>query len=247
MINTTIIIPTKNEFSNLKLILPIVNRINNCDILVIDNSSPDEKKKTEKICKKLSIKMISQLSSGKGNALRESVKHTKNKYIIFFDADCSHNPSDIIRIVKLFNKFPWIDHIGGSRMTGGSDELYNDAGHFIRLFGSIIINILINFKFKSKLTDAQNGFRGLIREKFIKLNTKSIHTSIEMEMVALSLSNNLNYVEIPTHEWKRNFGESKISIFKHSFSYVFTLIKILFFKKRNKKIIYLDEKYWHYF
>jgi hypothetical protein len=35
------------------------------------------------------------------------------KNIIFFDSDCSHNPHDISKFLKLFNKFPWIDHIGG--------------------------------------------------------------------------------------------------------------------------------------
>lgn len=245
MISASIIIPVKDEFINLKFILPILKKkYNFCEIIIIDKSSLNQKKKIKKICQKFSIKMINQITSGKGNALREAVKFTKKKYLIFFDSDCSHNPHDISRFLKLFNKFSWIDHIGGSRLTGGSDELFNGYDHILRFFGSIVINITINFKFNGRFTDSQNGFRGIKREKFIKLNTKSNHTTIEMELVALSLSNNLNYIEIPTREYKRNSGISKISLIKHSFSYLLMLIKIIFMKKRSKDIFYLKRKYW---
>jgi glycosyltransferase involved in cell wall biosynthesis len=245
MISASVIIPVKDEFINLKLILPILKKkYNFCEIIIIDKSSLTQKKKVKKICQKFSIKMINQITSGKGNALREAVKFTKKKYLIFFDSDCSHNPYDISRFLKLFNKFSWIDHIGGSRLTGGSDELFNGYDHILRFFGSIVINATINLKFNGRFTDSQNGFRGIKREKFIKLNTKSHHTTIEMELVALSLSNNLNYIEIPTREYKRNSGISKISLIKHSFSYLLMLIKIIFMKKRSKDIFYLKRKYW---
>ena len=65
-----------------------------------------------------------------------------------------------------------------------------------------------------------------------------------MELVALSLSNNLNYIEIPTREYKRYSGISKINLVKHSFSYLLMLIKIIFMKKRSKDIFYLKRKYW---
>lgn len=245
MISASIIIPAKDEVGNLTLILPILKKkYKNCEIIIIDKSSIDQKHSIKKICQKFSIKLIHQISNGKGNALREAVKYTNKKYVIFFDADCSHNPYDITRFLDLFNKFPWIDHIGGSRLRGGSDELFNGFDHILRFFGSIVINIAINFKFKGNFTDSQNGFRGIKRKKFIKLNSKSIHTTIEMEMVSLSLSKNLNYIEIPTREYKRNSGVSKINLIKHSFSYLLMLAKIFFMKNRSKDIIYLERKYW---
>jgi hypothetical protein len=100
-------------------------------------------------------------------------------------------------------------------------------------------------KFNGRFTDSQNGFRGIKKVKFIKLNTRSYYTTIEMELVALSLSKNLNYIEIPTREYERNSGIFKISLIKHSLSYLLMLIKIIFMKKRSKDIFYLKRKYWN--
>ena len=120
-------------------------------------------------------------------------------------------------------------------MRGGSDELFADIQHFFRLFGSLIINHTINIKFNTKLTDSQNGLRAIRRDVFKKCKTSSIHTSIEMELVSKTLSGGFNYIEVPTHEWKRAFGHSKISLVKHSWAYLYQLIKICFYKKNKQK------------
>jgi glycosyltransferase involved in cell wall biosynthesis len=239
-----IIIPCKDEYKNLKIIIPLLTKLYNYEILIIDKSK--KKQLLKNFCKKYKkVIFINQMSSGKGNALLEAAKLSNSKIIIFFDADCSHNPKDIKKMISMFERYPYLDHVGGSRMRGGSDELFRDFDHLIRLLGSLIINIIINLKFNSKITDSQNGFRAIIRKKFLNLNLKSNHTSIETELVAKSLSRGLNYMEIPTHEWQRVYGSSKINLFLHSWSYIWVLIKIIFFKKNKKKSFRIVKNYWH--
>lgn len=239
-----IIIPCKDELKNLKIIVPFIKKLYNYNILIIDKSKDTiEIKNFCNIYKHVNYHY--QKSNGKGNALREAANLSRAKILVFFDADCSHDPKDIKNLLNPMLKHKSIDHVGGSRMKGGSDELFSDVQHFLRLFGSLFINYIINLKFKTNLTDSQNGLRAIKKKVFIYCRTKSIHTSIEMELVSRTLANGFNYIEIPTHEWTRLYGKSKINLLAHSWSYIYQLIKICFFKiKRKKSKIKYREETW---
>ena len=243
--NIEIIIPCKNELDNLKIIIPKIRKMYNYKILIIDKSS--NPKFTKKFCEKFKkLRYLVQTGDGKGNALREAVKKASGDILVFFDADCSHDPEDIKKLLNPFLKYKNVDHVGGSRMRGGSDELFADLQHFLRLFGSLVINYAINFKFKTNLTDSQNGLRAIKKNVFKKCFTKSNHTSIEMELVSRTLAYGYNYIEVPTHEWRRLHGNSKINLLTHSWSYLYQLIQICFFKIRRKKSkIKFREETWY--
>ena len=243
--NVEIIIPSKNELDNLRIIIPKIRKMYNYKILVIDKSN--NSKLVKKFCEKFKkIKYLYQTKNGKGDALREAANNAKGNILVFFDADCSHDPLDIKKLLSPLFKYKNLDHVGGSRMRGGSDELFADFQHFLRLFGSLLINYVINLKFNTNLTDSQNGLRAIKKNVFNKCLTESVHTSIEMELVSKTLANGYNYIEVPTHEWDRNHGVSKINLFKHSWSYIFQLLKICFYKrqKKKKKFFYKGELWY---
>jgi len=228
----SLIIPTLNEFKNLKIILPKIKNLSK-DIIIIDGNSNDG---TEQLCNEHNIKFVIQKSKGKGNALKEAIEFAKYDTLCFFDADLSHNPYKIIDLVTpVFKKH--FKHVSGSRMLGGSSELFSDVDHLFRLFGSVLINIAISLKFNFKMTDCQNGFRAINKKFFKSLNIKSDHTTIEQELVSKTLSLGHPILEIPTHEYSRLFGLSKISVLKHSVSYLFSLIKIVLMKKKKINMI----------
>ena len=43
-------------------------------------------------------------------------------------------------------------------MIAGSDELHGDMNKLLRMIGSDIITLGINYRFGVRLTDSQNGF-----------------------------------------------------------------------------------------
>jgi dolichol-phosphate mannosyltransferase len=228
----SIIIPAKNELKNLKLILPVIRKKYNHEICLINKSqNKSEETFLKKLTSRLNIRYIEQSGDGKGMALRQAANEASGDFLIFFDADFSHDVNDIEKIISIFSKKK-VDHIGGSRLTGGSDELFSSYSHLFRLIGSLIINYTLNFKFDVKLTDSQNGLRGIKKSIFESLKTTSNHTTIEMELVYKTLQKKYNYLEIPTHEYSRKFGKSKIFLWKHSWSYIYRLIIIIFLKKK---------------
>ena len=236
----TIIIPCKNEGKNLQIILPYLKKLYPyAEVLIVDGHSIDN---TKKICylnkcryylEYLSPNFMWRRGGGKGNALRQGAKLATKNIIVFFDADCSHDPNDIAKLVYPIINKDYL-HVSGSRMLGGSKELFNSLGHIIRLLGSLIINILISLKYNYRITDAQNGLRAFDRNFFISLKTKSIHTTIEQELVCLTLAKNKPILEVPCHEHERLYGISKINIFKHGLKYLFLLLKMLFFTKNPR-------------
>jgi glycosyltransferase involved in cell wall biosynthesis len=222
----SLIIPTLNEYENLLIVLPKIVNITD-DVIIIDGPSNDG---TQELCEKFNVRYMKQKSIGKGNALLEAVSCSKYDVVCFFDADLAHDPGLIPKLVNPILNNDCL-HVCGSRMLGGSSELFADYDHFFRLFGSLIINYAISIKFKYKMTDCQNGFRAIHKSLLNQLTILSDHTTIEQELVGKTLALGVPVLEVPAHEYSRIHGESKINIFKHGPAYIVSLIKILLMKR----------------
>ena len=124
--------------------------------MVVDGHSTDL---TADLAKKAGALVIFDNGKGKGAAIRLAIENVSGDIIVFIDADGSHAPEDIPRLLEPILKDD-ADHVTGSRMMGGSDELHGDLGKFIRMLGSDIITLGINYRYNVRLTDSQNGFQG---------------------------------------------------------------------------------------
>jgi dolichol-phosphate mannosyltransferase len=114
-------------------------------------------------------------------------------------------------------------------MLGGSDELFYDLPNYIRLFGSVVITMGINYRYGVRLTDSQNGLRALKKELFLALDTRENGTTIEQELVMKTLARGARLLEVPTHEYARAQGRSKIAVRRVWPRYVYSWLKYLFF------------------
>ena len=220
----SIVIPTKNEEETIAKIIKAVKKYGD-EILVVDGHSSD---RTREIAAKNNVKVILDNGLGKGDGLRLAIKEVKGDIIVFIDADESHDSLDIPRLLKPILEGK-ADLVIGSRMRGGSDELHGKFSELVRLWGSGIITLLINLRFKRNFTDYQNGFRAIRTETARRLNLKEKHTTIEQEMSIECLKRGYRIVEVPTHEYARRYGESKISILRHGPRYVYVLFKKIIF------------------
>jgi dolichol-phosphate mannosyltransferase len=222
----TIVIPTKNEYMNLKKNLEKI--IPYGDQIIIMDADNDER--TKFLAREYNVEFQVQKEPGKGSALRESRQYIKSDITLFIDGDGSHDPREIPRIVT-----PIIlgeaDHITPSRMKGGSDELFNDIPEFIRLMGQGIITLGINYYFHVRLTDSQNGYRALRTDLLKSLELKEKITTIEQEMVIKTMKMGKTIKEVVSHENVRLSGTSTINIKKVFFRYIYSWLKYLLFYK----------------
>ena len=156
---TSIVIPARNEEISIKEVIEKCKPYGD-EILVVDGHSED---KTRNVALELGIRVVSDNGKGKGDGLRAGLKEAQGDIVVFIDADGSHDPKDIPKLIQ-----PIIEHkadlVVASRTRGGSDE-HGDLPQFIRLIGSSIITLAINYRFGVRLTDSQNGFRAVLKKR----------------------------------------------------------------------------------
>jgi dolichol-phosphate mannosyltransferase len=195
------------------------------DVIVVDGHSADAT--SSEALKKGAI-VIRDHGRGKGDAIRSSIPMISRKFVIFLDGDGSHDPNDIPRLMAPLLKNE-ADHVSGSRLLGGSSELHGGFDEFLRLMGSSLITALINWKFKVRISESQNGFRALKTDVLKDLGLKEKGTTIEQEMIIKTLKKGYRLAEVPAHEYRRTFGVSHIKLGKVWWRYLYSLLKNLLF------------------
>jgi dolichol-phosphate mannosyltransferase len=216
----SVVIPTKNEERTVGNVIKAVRPY--CDeVIVVDGHSND---RTQEVCLREGVKFVLDNGKGKGDGIRTGIKSASGNVIVFIDADGSHEPSDIPKLVEpILNKKA--DLVVGCRMTGGSDELHGDIGKFIRFMGSMVITLIINYRWGVRLTDVQNGFRAIRRETALNLNLVENDFTIEEEMVMKCLRKGYRVANIPTHEYVRKVGRSRIILKNVWFRFGWVVVK----------------------
>lgn len=221
--NITIVMAMLNEEEGLADLLAECRRYAG-ELIAVDGHSKD---RTAEIAAQAGAKVLFDNGKGKGDAIRAAIPHIGRDITIFMDADWSHDPSDIPKLVQpIFANSA--DHVTGSRLLGGSSELHGGFDEFMRLTGSSLITACIGWRFHQRLSDSQNGFRAIRTEVLRKLGLKEDITTIEQEMIIKTLKQGYRLAEVPTHEYKRRYKESHIVIGRVWFKYVSSMLKYLF-------------------
>jgi dolichol-phosphate mannosyltransferase len=222
-LRVTVVIPTKDEEG---LIGEIVDEVRPYadDVLVVDGHSRD---RTRDIAMEHGARVLLDGGRGKGDALRLAIREATTEIVVFIDADGSHDPRDIPRLVAPIHAGE-ADLVIGSRGKGGSDELHGTLDQFLRYVGSQLIMLAINYRWNIRLSDSQNGFRAIRRDVGLKLGLTSNLTTIEQEMLMKALKRGYRVSEIASHEYERRWGTSKVVVWKLWFAYIWSFLRNIF-------------------
>lgn len=217
------VIPTKNEERTIGQIIDSVKQYAN-EVVVVDGRSED---KTLQVAKKAGAQTIVDQGKGKGKGIRMAIAKASGDILVFIDADGSHDAKDIPELVRPIAEGR-ADLVIGSRMLGGSDEFHGDISNWVRTVGSGILTLVINYRWGVRLTDCENGFRAINHGVARSLNLKSNGFEIEQEMVMKALNKGYRVVEVPSHEYPRTFGKSRIKVWKVWYRFLWSLVRNLF-------------------
>ncbi|MFQ3369270.1 MAG: dolichol-phosphate mannosyltransferase [Flavobacteriaceae bacterium] len=218
MKDVLIIIPTYNEIENIEnIIISTFQLYPDISILIVDDNSPDL---TYKKVQELELKFSKQLfllkrlkKDGLGTAYVEGFKWAlKNKfnYVFEMDADLSHNPKDIKRILEpmLINDY---DMSIGSRYIKGINVVNWPLSRIILSYtASIYVRIIT----KMKIQDSTSGYVCYKKTVLESINLDTIKFSgyaFQIEMKYKAYLKNFKIIEVPIIFSDRKYGVSKLN------------------------------------
>ena len=212
--NTLIISPTYNEKKNIsELINKIFNINQSFHLLVIDDNSPDGTADVIKDAMKTNknIHLIERNGKlGLGTAYCIGFNYAlENKYesIVQMDADLSHNPDDIPRLIKSLEIY---DLVIGSRYKEGVNVV---NWPMKRLFLSYFANWYARILTRVPIMDLTGGYKCFRRNVLENINLKNISSegySFQIEINFLVFNKGFKIKEIPIVFSDRTIGESKM-------------------------------------
>lgn len=215
MMNSIVIIPTYNELSNIKKMIPLLHELYpELHILVVDDNSPDG---TGNYVKEISEKddrvnvIQRQGKMGLGTAYAEGFKFMLAKGYEFafqMDADFSHDPKDLMRLREAIQDY---DLVIGSRYIDGVNVV---NWPMRRLLLSYFANKYSRVITGMKICDGTGGFKCFRRKVLESIDLDKIKSNgyaFQIEMNFKAWKNGWKIKEIPIIFIDRVEGASKMS------------------------------------
>jgi dolichol-phosphate mannosyltransferase len=213
-----IMLPTYCESQNIeKLIREIEGLDLDASILVIDDSSPDGTANTARRLQqeyRNILVCVRPMKAGLGTAITDGFKmflSLKNPpdYVVTMDADYSHNPRDIPRLIRSVRDGADLS-IGSRYCQGGGTE---DWGIF-RMAVSKVANLITRARIDAEIWDYTSGMR-CYSTRLVKdmINDLHSHTyEIQIETIRQAHKRKYQIKETPITFINRKKGKSKLSV-----------------------------------
>ena len=206
----SLIIPTRNEEGCIGKVLQEVPRKIVNEIIIIDGHSQDNTYNEAKKGLKKSDCLIRQREIGYGAAFLEGFQKATGDVIVMMDADGSHNPKDIEKIINKFKKV--FDYVIASRYAkGGRSE--DDT--LIRLIGNKIFTWMTNFVHGTNVSDSLYLYTAISKKGLDKLDLTSKGFEFCTEIIVKAHKAGLKFGEVAVVERARFAGKSKVNSFYH--------------------------------
>lgn len=220
-----IVIPTYNEVDNIKPLVTAVEAVSRkqtaytVDFLFVDDTSPDG---TAKVIRGLqrkhkNIYILTGPKEGLGKAYIKGLTYGLTLKpcfaIVTMDADLSHDPRDIPRLLAELEQ--GADYVIGSRYVAGghTDVSYSWLRHLQSSLANIIASSFIDLKVDVK--DLTGGFKALRASKLKTIPLQNINASGYVFQVSLLYEfakRRYRIREVPITFHARRHGQSKLRL-----------------------------------
>lgn len=233
MVELSIVIPAHNEESRILDCLERVSRkFGRAEVIVSEDGSTDGTvEMVESFSRKRpNVRLLKNRERlGKGGGLIAGLTAARGGKIVFMDADCSVDPSEIPALVKALEH---ADVATGSRAIRGARILVQPP--VSRRIAGRAFNILVNLLFGLRSSDTQCGFKAMRRPAVRKIIPGLVSRGFEVDVEILARARNagLRVAEVPV-DWSYKSG-SKVDVVRESVSMLAGILRI-WWVLRNEK------------
>ena len=213
--NTLVISPTYNERKNVQsLIELILGKNSNFHLLIVDDNSPDGTADKVKELQADYPNLHLEERPGKAGlgtayifGFKWALEHEYDR-IVQMDADLSHDPNDVPRLVKLLDDY---DLIVGSRYVEGVSVVNWPIRRLILSYGANFYSRIIT---GMPIKDSTGGFKAWRRKVLTEIDLNAVRSqgySFQIEMNFRTWCKGFKIKEVPIIFIDRTICESKMS------------------------------------
>ncbi|UCD55389.1 MAG: polyprenol monophosphomannose synthase [Candidatus Omnitrophota bacterium] len=215
--NIVVVIPTYNEKDNIVRLIEEINLLKlPIDILIVDDNSPDGTGDLVASAKKTkpNLNIIHRKrKEGLGPAYIEAFRYILNKknydYVVQMDADFSHDPKDIPRLLEAIEG---CGVVVGSRYTKGGkvSDTWNRLRKFISKSGNLYARCITGLR----VNDCTAGFKCYRKGALESLDLNRMFLNgygFQVQILYELKKNNCTLCEIPIFFDDRRRGTSKMT------------------------------------
>ncbi|MDA8652960.1 polyprenol monophosphomannose synthase [Candidatus Actinomarina sp.] len=226
-----LITPTYNEASNIQKFIDSAEGIDEIDLLVVDDNSPDGTADivTVNIKKNKKLYLISRAGKlGLGTAYLEGFEWFLNSnydFCIQMDSDFSHSFEDLVKLLKFRRDADLV--IGSRYVSGGSTKGWSTYRRLLSKYANILSKSIL----RSNINDLTGGFKILSRNviaEILKSKPSSNGYTFQIEVNNLIERKKFKIIEVPITFVEREYGKTKMN-----YQIIIEAIKYLF-KSNNK-------------
>jgi polyprenyl-phospho-N-acetylgalactosaminyl synthase len=220
-----VVVPAFNEQES---IVPVIKSLlaSGYEVIVVDDGS--EMELTNKLAGLPVHLLRHSVNLGQGAALQTGIEFAIEKnadYIITFDADGQHRPSDIENLLQ-----PLISNEAeislGSRFLPGSKHNMKRSRMVLLKLGRFVNYIFTGLY----LSDTHNGLRAMTVKAAKKIQLKENRMAHASEIISQISQHKIPFVEVPVHIMYTSYSRKKGQTSVNSFRIVFDLLLNKFFK-----------------
>lgn len=207
--SVSVVIPAFNEEKNIDdVLVRTYKAMESCslpyEIILVDDGSRD---RTSELAYRHKVIVVqNERNEGKGVALKRGFVHAQGDIVVTMDADGSHDPEDIPRLILPILK-------GASVVLGTRFDTKDgkESTKRLHVLGNDLINLTILLVTGKRITDSQTGLRAFRRSILEQIEITSNGYQVESELTVKALRNGNIVEEVPIKIRKRMNGYSHVN------------------------------------
>lgn len=215
-----ILIPCLNEEITIgKVIHDFQDAIPEAKIIVFDNNSTD---RTAVIARKSGAEVIPESRPGKGHVIASMFMKVDADYYVIVDGDDTYSAEHVRKLLE-----PVMQEQADMAVAVRLAEYTATSFRPLHIFGNNLVRRLVNWIFKSNLSDIMSGYRAYSRELVQSIPILSSGFEVETEMTIRILDYGFRIKEVPLPYRERPEGSvSKLRTFHDGFRVLAEIARI---------------------
>ncbi|MBA2447581.1 MAG: glycosyltransferase [Chloroflexi bacterium] len=203
------------------------------EIIVVESASTDGTREIVRQYEGLpNVRVVFQdRPRGKGNAVREGLRHARGDFILIQDADQEYDVNDYDALLLPLQRYRRAFVLGSRHVDGWKIREFNDQPGLVELLnvGHLLFVGLLNTMYRQKLKDPFTMYKVFRRDCLYGVHLECNRFDFDFELVIKLFRKGYEPLEVPVSYRSRSFRDGKkVSFARDPWTWLRALVKYRF-------------------